>query len=90
MYTCNNCDMMMQTGWVACPYCGVQIDNVFNSSKSVVEIAENRCQTGCATPCERSKQKVKETCCGKHERKNKFCKSCPDHPTRANRRCSSA
>ncbi len=90
MYSCNSCGMMMQTGWVACPYCGVQVDNVFNSSKTVIELAENRCRTGCSSPCSRSKKKIKETCCGKHERKNKFCKSCPERPERLQRPCTSA
>ena len=82
MNMCNGCEMTMQTGWIACPYCGQQVDNVFNSSLSVIEIVENHCSSSCATPCNKSKRKVKSNCCGKHERKKKYCKSCPSHPSR--------
>ena len=47
----------MQSGWIACPFGGVQIDNVFNSSMSLVEIAENRCQGACSGTCSSTKKK---------------------------------
>lgn len=88
MNTCNGCGMMMQTGWIACPFCGNHVDNVFNSSLSMVEIVKNQCSSSCATPCGKSKRKVKSKCCGKHQRKEKYCKSCPSHPLRLQQSCS--
>lgn len=84
MTSCDVCGNAMQTGWVACPFCGVHIDNVFNSSMPLVEIAETRCQTGCSGNCTPDKKKSKEAkkvkskCCKKHERKKKHCKTCPE------------
>ena len=84
MNSCEVCGNAMQTGWVACPFCGVHIDNVFNSSMPLVEIAETRCQTGCSGNCSSGKKKskkpkkIRSKCCKKHERKKKPCKSCPE------------
>lgn len=86
MNPCDVCGNAMQTGWIACPFCGVQIDNVFNSSMSLVEIAENRCQGACSGTCsstknkKEKKKKAKSKCCKKHERKKKPCKKCPEMP----------
>ena len=81
MNACNECGNFLQTGWVACPFCGVHIDNVFNSSMPLVELAARQCKTNCSGSCSKSKsKKLKSKCCKKYERKNKHCKTCPEHP----------
>jgi hypothetical protein len=65
----------MQMGWVACPFCGFQVANMFNSNLPVVDLIEQS-QHNCSGSCGKSKR-VKSTCCQKHLKKKKYCGSCP-------------
>ena len=38
----------MNLGWVACPYCGWQIGNMFNSNLSIMEIVEQTRGSSCS------------------------------------------
>ena len=73
---CSGCDGLLHPGWVACPFCGIKIDGVMNSQESIIVLAQKVSCNTCNSTC--NKKAMKSTCCGKHKRKNKFCKRCPE------------
>ena len=82
MSLCNECGQVMNLGWVACPYCGWQIENMFNSNLSILELAEQRSGGNCSGSCRSKKRELKSKCCKKYKKKSKsFCKSCPKDAT---------
>ena len=82
MSLCNGCGQVMNLGWVACPYCGWQIGNMFNSNLSIMEIVEQTRGSSCSGSCRSKKTEFKSKCCDKYKKKGKsFCKSCPKDTT---------
>ena len=76
---CKSCEKLLHSEWSACPHCGVQLDNMFNSSLSMVDLASLMMDDDDFDSCRLRKSKpLKSKCCNKHQKKGKkYCKRCP-------------
>ena len=73
---CEECDNMLQSGWVACPYCGAKKSNFMESSISLVDLVKQIEYSNNSNSC--ASKKYKSKCCNKYKKKNKHCKKCPN------------
>lgn len=75
---CKYCEKLLHSEWSACPHCGVQLDNMFNSSLSMVDLASLMIDDDFDSCRLRKSKPLKSKCCNKHLKKGKkYCKRCP-------------
>ena len=77
--SCSICNVSMEAGWVACPFCGWHQSNFLDPNLSIMEHARSVCSSSCDSPCGNSNKKPKSKCCKRYKKKSKkgHCKRCP-------------
>ena len=77
--TCGVCGITMETGWVACPFCGWHQTNLLNPNLSIMELARNTSGARPERSCAIGGGDTKSKCCHRYKKKAKKgpCKRCP-------------